>query len=207
MDITAKIQIDASDFNSLSDAIKNDIIDHIKDEAEEFISDDLTDRVKDSVLECFDIHDEIDNWFSNNFCIEDHLSNVDLSEYYEINVDDEARSLLENYSPGNHCRTGDAFTDAVERAVRYLCLRDDEFADDLIRALDRVRKNKEISQVVKENKEFWISDAKPKIIQEFKQELEQYFKDLELQKAKELLGVNENEASIVPINNFNTNIA
>lgn len=207
MDISAKIQIDAHDFNALSDAVKDNIIDIIKDESEDFISDDLTERVKDSVLESLDIHDEIDNWFSSNFDIEDHLNNVDMSQYFDMDVEDEARSLLENYSPGNHCRTGDAFTDAVEKAVRYLCLRDDEFADDLIRALDRARKNREISETVRENKEFWIADAKPKIIQEFKQELEQYFKDLELEKAKELLGVKENDASVVPINNFNTNIA
>jgi len=56
----------------------------------------------------------IESWFRNNFDISDYSNDLDVDYLYE------ARRLLEMYSPGNACRTGEAFTEAIESGFKYL---------------------------------------------------------------------------------------
>lgn len=223
MDITAKIEFTQSDIEQLSSEIEskvkdeiieevsseieNKIKDSIIEEIEDSFADTLTDRVRDSVLEAIDVSDDIDQWMYNNFDIESHLRDVDFSDYIDTDVENQAKNLLDNYNPSNGCYTGDAFTSAVERAVRYLCLKDDDFAEDIVRALDKAKKRINERKIIQEQKDYWIEMATPKIINDYNLQLQEYFKEVEIQKAKELLGSSVSEASIIPLNNLNNNIA
>lgn len=51
--------------------------------------------------------------------VQEHL---DIAE----TISDEAYSLLGNYSPGNGCSLGDAFTDAIKNAIEYLIRNNDD---------------------------------------------------------------------------------
>jgi hypothetical protein len=53
----------------------------------------------------------------------------------EIDINDEAQSLLESYVPGNSCGTGNAFTDAIAKAFLHLVEKDLDFKVSVVRGL------------------------------------------------------------------------
>lgn len=53
----------------------------------------------------------------------------------EINIDQEAKSLLESYTPGNSCSLGDEFTRALSRGFLYLLEKDLDFKVSVVRGL------------------------------------------------------------------------
>ena len=53
----------------------------------------------------------------------------------EINIDEEAKSLLESYNPGNSCSLGDEFTQALSRGFLYLLEKDLDFKVSVARGL------------------------------------------------------------------------
>lgn len=150
----------------------NDVVSELSDKIYDHLEDRLKDEVTTSVLD--DIDDKIDNWISYNFDIEEHLRGINVNDFVDIEVDSgeiesAARHLLYDYSPTNSCETGQAFTDAVAKAVRYLLL-DQDFAEYFIKAIDRYNRSKIKSEIQEE--------LKQKHFNEFKQELEQYSKSI-----------------------------
>jgi hypothetical protein len=53
----------------------------------------------------------------------------------EIEIDQEAKSLLQSYNPGNSCSLGDEFTQALSRGFLYLLERDLDFKVSVVRGL------------------------------------------------------------------------
>jgi hypothetical protein len=105
-------------------------------------------------------------------------------EIPEVDIENEARNLLESYSPLNGCGTGEAFTNAVEKAVRYLLLKEDGFVENIANALEkRIEKQKK-----EEMKASIIEEIKPLLFDDFKAELERYAAHIEIAKAQEILG-------------------
>lgn len=135
----------------------------------EHLSDVAVDDLKTAVLEDIDVKDDIDSYMRYDFDITDHLDGVTWSDYFETpeiddsDIEDIGRRLLEAYSPVNNCSTGQAFTEAVAKAVRYLLL-ENEYVDYLVKALERYEKAK-----LKEELE---AQLKEKHWNQFKEELQ-----------------------------------
>jgi len=219
MDFNANISVSETDFETYIGNIIDERIDydhlatevttHINfDEMKDELKEEISESVHNSVVETLDITNDIENWMSYNFDIESHLRNIDLDDYVDLAIiDNKAEELLNNYAPSYTCSLGSAFTAAVEKAFRYLCLTNDDFAEDIQRALDKAKKRIFEKKIIEEQKNYWIQIATPDIIHNYNLQLNEYFKELEIQKAKELLGSNTAEAPIIPLNNLNNNIA
>lgn len=144
-EINAKIIVDDSVLNQVSDL-------------------DIDDAIENWVDRNLDVDSEISNWMNYNFDIDDYLQNVDFDQYISSSdVEDQAKNLLEQYSPVTSCSTGSAFTEAVGKAVRYLLLND-EYVEYLAKSLERYQRSK-----IKEEIEAQI---KEKHFNDFKNELE-----------------------------------
>lgn len=144
-EINAKIVVDDDILSQLSDV-------------------DIDDAIESWVDRNLDVDSEVSNWMNYNFDIEDYLRNVDMSQYIDDNdSESQARSLLEQYSPVTSCQTGQAFTDAVAKAVRYLLL-DDSYVEYLVKSLERYERSR-----IKEEIE---AQVKEKHFNDFKRELE-----------------------------------
>lgn len=134
----------------------------------EHLSDVVVDDLKSDILEDIDIKDDIDSYMRHDFDITDHLDGVNWRDYLDSEeldsdeVESIGRSLLENYSPVTSCTTGQAFTEAVAKAIRYLLL-DNEYVDYLVKALERHERAK-----MKEELEAQLKD---KYWEQFKTEL------------------------------------
>lgn len=144
-EINAKIIVDDSVLNQVSDL-------------------DIEDAIENWIDRNLDVEAEISNWMSYNFDIDDYLRNADMSDYIdEPDIESEARSLLEQYSPVASCSTGQAFTDAVAKAVRYILL-DDNYVEYLAKSIERYQRSK--------IKEEFEAQVKEKHFNDFKRELE-----------------------------------
>ena len=171
-----------------------DIQDHI----------DLSDVV-DNRIEAYDFDGIIDQWIDYNLDLDskvsnalpDALSDIDFKDYitsddFEIDAESEARSLLENYSPLASCSTGQAFTSAIEDAVRYLLLKDNDFVVHIAKALEKLEKKK----MAEEIRESVIEELKPLMFDVFKADLERYAAHVEYEKAQEI--VRQTNAVVIP---------
>lgn len=140
--------------------------------------DDDIDKIVDVVIEKVDIEDQIETWVDNNMNVDDLISdwmgsNFDLADYMdqidihdyindsEIDGEEIARNLLESYNPTNACTTGEAFTEAVFKAIRYLLLEDDSVAY-IVKAIERYNRH----QIKNEIREQLKNELKDEIISE-----------------------------------------
>lgn len=144
----------------LNDELVSDLSDKIYDHLE----DRLKDEVKDTILEEIDVDDHISNWMSYNFDLEDYIRDINLNDYIDKEIDTgdvevAAKDLLQGYSPTNTCSTGEAFTEAVSKAIRYLLLKD-EFAEYLTKSIDRYNRHKLKYQIQEELKEKHYNEFK-----------------------------------------------
>lgn len=171
-----------------------DIQDHI----------DLSDVV-DNRIEAYDFDGIIDQWIDYNLDLDskvsnalpDALSDIDFKDYidsddFEIDAESEARSLLENYSPLASCSTGQAFTSAIEDAVRYLLLKDNDFVVHIAKALEKLEKKK----MAEEIRESVIEELKPLMFDVFKADLERYAAHVEYEKAQQI--ITQTNAVVIP---------
>ena len=137
-----------------------------------------------------DLSDNVDSYLTYNVdfksYVTDELENIDISQYIDadnIDVEGAARNLLDSYSPINGCGTGQAFTEAIEKAVRYLLLKNEDFVDNIANALEkRIEKQKK-----DEMKASIIEEMKPLLFDEFKADLERYAAQLQFEQARQIL--------------------
>lgn len=127
------ISIPTSD---IEEFIQNFISDNKQNYVEELLEEIDYDSLSSKVI------DEMDNEeLASN--IQEHLDFYDLAstlrDYLdipdELDVSDEAQSLLESYAPGNGCGTGNAFTDAIAKAFLYLVEKDLDFKVSVVKGL------------------------------------------------------------------------
>lgn len=113
----------------------------------------LDGQIESWVERNLNLEDEISDWMGQYFDIHDYLIDTDLSQYIEdSDIESQARSLLESYSPVTSCSTGSAFTEAVGKAVRYFLLND-ESVEYIVKAIDRYNRRqikKEIAEEIRE---------------------------------------------------------
>lgn len=148
-EISASINIHEDQYEKIADTI----YDHIED------------RLRNDIESNIDIDQAMTEWMHDNFNVRDWIDG-DIADF--IDVESEARNLLENYSPSAICGTGDAFTNAIARAIRYIFLRDDENAKDILRAVETFKKKSEADEIISKNEE----SLKAKHFEEFKNDLE-----------------------------------
>jgi hypothetical protein len=162
-------------------------------------------EVVDNRIEAYDFDGIIEQWVDYNLDINDKVSDalpdalcdINFKDYItsddiDIDVESEARSLLENYSPINQCGTGMAFTSAIEDAVRYLLLKDDDFVLHIAKALEKLEKKKMVDEV----RESVIEEIKPLMFDKFKAELERYAAHVEYEKAQQI--ITQTNAVVIP---------
>ena len=162
-------------------------------------------EVVDNRIEAYDFDGIIEQWIDYNLDIDDKVSNslpdalsdINFKDYidaddFEIDAESEARSLLENYSPIASCSTGQAFTNAIEDAVRYLLLKDNDFVIHIARALEKLEKKKLMEEVRESVKE----ELKPLMFDSFKAELERYAAHVEYEKAQQI--ITQTNAVVIP---------
>ena len=162
-------------------------------------------EIIDNRIETYDFDGIIDQWIDYNLDLDskvsnalpDALSDIDFKDYidtddFEIDAESEARSLLENYSPLASCSTGQAFTGAIEDAIRYLLLKDNDFVAHIAKALERLEKKK----MAEEIRESVIEELKPLMFDTFKADLERYAAHVEYEKAQQI--ITQTNAVVIP---------
>ena len=163
----------------------------------------------EEVIANTDFDETITNWMDDNFSIKDHLDNVDMCDYIDydevaekIDIDykikdeigsfdysDVTRDLLESYEPSRTCRTGDAFTQAIERAVLYL-LSDGDLAAKIEEAIIESKQSEIISTRVDELYKSRLVYLEIENRRKFQQEIIEYANAVE--EAKKLIDQSEN---------------
>lgn len=126
---------------------------------------DIDDQIETWVDNNLDVDDLISDWMSENFELGAYLSDVDLNEYIDVedlDVESAARDLLNSYSPTNSCRTGDAFTEAVLKAMRYIIL-DDENVSYIVRAIERFNRHQMKKDVREELRNEMIDELREEV--------------------------------------------
>jgi|694.fasta_scaffold00117_120 hypothetical protein len=162
-------------------------------------------EIIDNRIETYDFDGIIDQWIDYNLdfdskvsnALPDALSDINFKDYidtddFEIDAESEARSLLENYSPLASCSTGQAFTGAIEDAIRYLLLKDNDFVAHIAKALERLEKKK----MAEEIRESVIEELKPLMFDTFKADLERYAAHVEYEKAQQI--ITQTNAVVIP---------
>lgn len=166
--INASISLNDEDLANLVVAIEGDLTERIKNEiAENGTVPDIDEKIESWIEENLDIDDTIDDRISHymdyNFDLDNHLSNVNLSDYIDTDnsIDEgEVQSLLNSYSPGNGCSTGNAFTDALARGFKYIAHHYEGevkptiawiMRDELKTAVDAAVSSFDIKSIVKES--------------------------------------------------------
>jgi hypothetical protein len=127
------ISIPTSD---IEEFIQNHISNNKQNYIEELLEEIDYDSLSSKVIDEFDNEELASN-------IQEHLDYYDLAstlkDYLdipnEIDINDEAQSLLESYVPGNSCGTGNAFTDAIAKAFLHLVEKDLDFKVSVVRGL------------------------------------------------------------------------
>ena len=186
--INVTLGIDEISFAAIAEKV-TEIMD-ITEKVDEIISEiDLDGKINDRIGD-YDFDSIIDNWVDYNLDISDKvtdvLSDTDLSQYIDsdnIDVESQAQNLLNGYSPLNSCATGEAFTNAIEEAVRYLLLKNTDFVEHIVKAIDKFNTKQKMIEV----KELLIEEVKPMLLEQFKRDLEQYSNDIKLAEAQQLL--------------------
>jgi hypothetical protein len=162
-------------------------------------------EVVDNRIEAYDFDGIIEQWIDYNLDIDDKVSNalpdalsdINFKDYIDsddidFDAESEARSLLENYSPIASCSTGQAFTGAIEDAVRYLLLKDEDFVEHIAKALSRLEKK----QMMEEIRESVKEELKPLMFDSFKAELERYAAHIKYEEAQQL--ITQTNAVVIP---------
>jgi len=162
-------------------------------------------EVVDNRIEAYDFDGIIEQWIDYNLDIDDKVSNalpdalsdINFKDYIDsddidFDAESEARSLLENYSPLASCSTGQAFTSAIEDAVRYLLLKDEDFVEHIAKALSRLEKK----QMMEEIRESVKEELKPLMFDSFKAELERYAAHIKYEEAQQL--ITQTNAVVIP---------
>jgi len=162
-------------------------------------------EIIDNRIETYDFDGIIDQWIDYNLdfdskisnALPDALSDINFKDYidtddFEIDAESEARSLLENYSPLASCSTGQAFTGAIEDAIRYLLLKDNDFVAHIAKALEKLEKKK----MAEEIRESVIEELKPLMFDTFKADLERYAAHVEYEKAQQI--ITQTNAVVIP---------
>lgn len=163
--LNVEIEINDNHIESLTEAVIENI--------------DIENKIE-SAIDDYDFDNKIYDWFKYNNDIESQIENVldnkDLTHY--INVDDldfepVARDLLGQYSPSNSCETSKAFTYAVQQAVRYLLLKNNDFVLNISNALAELERTNAMLKA----KATLMEQVKNEVYEEFKSDLERYAKE------------------------------
>jgi hypothetical protein len=154
------------------------------------------DSLIESKLEDFDFSSPVESWIDDNLddrietwidynldvteAVDTAIGNIDFSDHIDyseiankLDIENEAYSLLVNYSPINGCGTGQEFTSAIAKAIRYLMIKNEDVVESIVKATNKFN----LKQVIEEEKQKAIEEAKPGIIEDFKKELNQYVYD------------------------------
>ena len=201
------MDISEASLETLTEAILEDLQDKVQSAIESIDIQDHLDmnQVVDNRIEAYDFDGIIEQWIDYNIDIDDKVSNalpdalsdINFKDYidsddFEIDAESEARSLLENYSPIASCSTGKAFTSAIEDAVRYLLLKDEDFVEHIAKALSRLEKK----QMMEEIRESVKEELKPLMFDSFKAELERYAAHIKYEEAQQL--ITQTNAVVIP---------
>lgn len=134
------INLEESFFDELVEKMETNIDNLVDEKVNEKVDDSLDDKVTYYMENELNISDHISDWMSSNFDIAEELTHIDLTDEIDINYDDVAQTLLEQYNPINACTTSRLFTEAIAQAIRYLLLRDNEIVESIEKALDKHKK-------------------------------------------------------------------
>jgi hypothetical protein len=181
--INVTLSLESDQIDKLTEAVNSKIM-------ENFDIDEIAEKINlDEAIETFlenqydlddKISDRVTDYIEYNVDFEDiakdTIRGMDMSEYIEeIDVEDKLQQLMRGYSPINGCPTGNLATEIVKKAVRYLLLKDDDFVVDIANALEKSKAKREVEAAKAEI----IAEAKPLMYEEFKKELEEYFKTVD----------------------------
>jgi hypothetical protein len=182
--INVTLSLESDQIDKLTEAVNTKLL-------ENFDIDEITEKMDIShIIESFlendydiddKVNDRVNDYIEYNVDFEDiakdTLRGLDLSEYIEeIDVEDKLQQLMRSYSPVAHCTTGNLATETVKKAVRYLLLTDEDFIDSLEKALAKSKARKVASEARAEI----IEEVKPVLYEQFKQELAEYFKTIDV---------------------------
>ena len=178
------MDISQASLETLAEAIMEDFQEKVQSAVDDC---DLDDKIE-SGIENFDFDDKIQSWVDYNLDVESDIKDVirhmDLAEYMDtdsIDIENSLRNLMESFSPINACGTGKAAMDIIQSTIRYLLLKDEDFVNDISKAI----KKHELIQIIDEEKSRAIDAAKPHIIEDFKRELKEYSDEIARQKTLE----------------------
>ena len=181
--INVTLSLESDQIDKLTEAVNSKIM-------ENFDIDEIAEKINlDEAIETFlenqydlddKISDRVTDYIEYNVDFEDiakdTIRGMDLSEHIEeIDVEEKLQQLMRSYSPVPSCTTGNLATETVKKAVRYLLLTDDEFIDSIEKALTKSKAKREVEAAKAEI----IAEAKPMMYEEFKKELEEYFKTVD----------------------------
>ena len=193
-----EVTVDISDasLETLTAAIMEDIQEKVQNAVDYC---DFDDKIESGIND-YDFDDKIQTWFDYNFDVESDIKDViqrmDLNEYLDtddLDIESSVRDLMQGFSPINACSTGLAAMEVIQSTIRYLLLKDEDFVNDISKAI----KKAELSKVIAEENEKAVREAKHFIIEDFKRELNEY--SMEIAKQRIL----ESNPSIDP-SSFNT---
>ena len=163
MDFNANISISETDF----DTYVGDLIDS------RFDLDDLASKVVEN-LDTSDIVSQVEEQIDIDRIIQDVIDQIDINDIandirsdirdegyvQEDDIEGLARDLLSSYTPGNHCSTGNAFTEAISRGLFYMIKENyDGIREHLVRYL--------FADVFNTYLDIAMKEARPKIIAEY----------------------------------------
>jgi len=185
------MDISQASLETLAGAILEDLQDKVQVAVDNC---DFDDKIESSIDD-YDFDDKIQTWIDYNLDVEEEvrsqIRDLDISENFDI--ESEVRDLMNGFSPINACSTGQAAMEVIQSTIRYLLLKDEDFVNDISKAI----KKSELSKVIAEENEKAVQEAKPYIIENFKRELNEY--SMEIAKQRIL----ESNPSIDP-SSFNT---
>ena len=188
--LEANIELSEESLERLADAILEDLDSKVKDAIDECDFDEKF----ESVIDSYDFDNKMDHWFDYNVdindLVRDAISDIDLSEYVEVDdvdIEEPLRNLMNNFSPINTCSTGQAAMDVIKSTVRYLLIKDNSFVADIQDALNK----HQMKKMMEEAKNEIIEEVKPMLRQQFQLELTQYADAIEAEKAREVLRAQE----------------
>lgn len=160
INLTANVTING---NEVQKVIETEITKYIND-PNAMVGDLSLDYVVDQVMTKIDYNDMAEN-ISDYISISDIASRVEedlnydaiasmvvheidmddlgqqASQYLEFNVEDEAYGLLRNYNPENSCRTGEEFTDAIEKAIYYI-LKERSLSEEIYNSVNQFKSDR-----------------------------------------------------------------
>ena len=138
----------------------------------EALSDEICELIQDSIVEKvtnqLEIHENISDWMREYFDINDYADDLKIVDHDRDDHDSIAYDLLDQYSPTSNCSTSQAFTEAVAKAMRYIFLKEDDHASDILRAMNSFKEHSEREKILQEEEDI----LRIKYFNEFKMELE-----------------------------------